>query len=308
MIQLYDVKRKLSLSNFKGSKYLKCPACGKMRLKPYAYEDGSIESEILGRCQREVNCNYHLKPSEYFKDRGESFFNSPTFTKPVPKEIYYLDRELCEKIALNYKSSTLLTYLNKTGINYDSIFEKYKVGAGKFGQTVFFQFDGFKFRAGKIIKYTETGHRDKSSDKPVSWVHKWTKDFDEDKQELDLCFFGLHLVDESNTICLVESEKTAVICAGLFPKAVWLATGGRTQLQAVKLNALGSNKRIILFPDTDSIVYWRDKVKSIGGCEVIDTTDLNKYCVKGADLADFLLDSGPEIARKTYNLVNNLIF
>ena len=30
-------------------------------------------------------------------------------------------------------------------------------------------------------------------------------------------------------VALVESEKTAIICAGLIPKFIWLATGGKSQ-------------------------------------------------------------------------------
>lgn len=308
MVEIYKQKRKLSLSNFKGSKYLRCPNCGKMRLKPYAYDDGTIESEILGRCQREANCSYHLKPSEYFKDKGESFNNTKSFIRPLQKQVYYLDREMCEGIAANYSGSTLLKFFNRTGLDYSDTFKKYKVGSGPGGQTVFFQNDGINFRAGKIIKYLENGHRDKSDGFPVHWMHKKMKDFDENKHELNQCFFGQHLKNESDVICLVESEKTALLCAGLFKKAVWMATGGRTQLNALKITELGAKKRLILFPDADSVVFWSEKVKAIGNCEVIDTTDLNKYCLKGADLADYLLECGQETARKTYNLINNLLF
>ena len=307
MITIYKVTRKLSLSNFKG-KYVKCPNCGHIRLKLYAYEDGSIEHESLGRCQREVNCGYHLKPAEYFKEKGEGFYNTPTYSQPTPKDTYFLPSGLCEKFQENFKASTLLQWLNKTGIDYTPIFQKYKVGAGKLGQTVFFQFDGKKYHTGKAIKYLEDGHRDKSDPVPVRWVHKLMKDFNEEKQEIKQCLFGLHLVNESNVICIVESEKTAVVCAGLFPNAVWMATGGRTQIQAVKINELGANKKILVFPDTDSIQYWSDKTRSIGNCQVIDTSRFNKYYLKGADLADFLLESGPEIARQTMIFVRNLLF
>ena len=89
------------------------------------------------------------------------------------------------------------------------------------------------------------------------------KDFDENKHELNQCFFGQHLKNESDIICLVESEKTALLCAGLFKKTVWMATGGRTQLNALKIMELGAKKRLILFPDADSVVFWSDKVKSL---------------------------------------------
>jgi len=230
MLTILKVKTKLSLSNFKGSNYLQCPQCGKKRLKPYAYDDGRIESEILGRCQREVNCNYHLKPSEYFKDKGENFHNTREYSTPEPKETFFLDKTMCESISGNFKNSTLLTFFQRTGIDFTPIFEKYKVGASPAGATVFFQFDGAKFRDGKIIKYLENGHRDKSSGMPVTWIHKSIPEFNEKKHQIRQCFFGRHLLDGSNTVCIVESEKTAVLCSGVFKSATWMATGGRTQL------------------------------------------------------------------------------
>ena len=31
-------------------------------------------------------------------------------------------------------------------------------------------------------------------------------------------------------VCLVEAEKTAVICSAIMPECVWVAVGGKTQL------------------------------------------------------------------------------
>ena len=44
--------------------------------------------------------------------------------------------------------------------------------------------------------------------------------------ELSQCLFGEHLLSlyPDRTVALVESEKTAVICAGFIPEYVWLAT------------------------------------------------------------------------------------
>ena len=124
MVTIYKVTRKLSLSNYKG-KHVKCPNCGHVRLKLYAYEDGAIEHESLGRCQREVNCGY-LKPSEYFKEKGEGFYNTPTYSQPIAKETYFLPSGLCEKFQENFKASTLLQWLNKTGIDYTRFFRNTK--------------------------------------------------------------------------------------------------------------------------------------------------------------------------------------
>ena len=52
------------------------------------------------------------------------------------------------------------------------------------------------------------------------------------------------------TIAVVESEKTALICSFLFPSAVWLSCGGLQMLKAELLAPLVGYK-VILFPDTD---------------------------------------------------------
>ena len=52
------------------------------------------------------------------------------------------------------------------------------------------------------------------------------------------------------TIAVVEAEKTAVIMSEVKPEYVWMATGGKTELNVAKLRPLAGH-RIILFPDTD---------------------------------------------------------
>ena len=48
----------------------------------------------------------------------------------------------------------------------------------------------------------------------------------------------------------MEAEKTAVIMSEVKPEYIWLATGGKTELNVAKLKPLEGH-RIILFPDTD---------------------------------------------------------
>ena len=56
---------------------------------------------------------------------------------------------------------------------------------------------------------------------------------------------------DKKTVCVVEAEKTAVIMSEVKPEYVWLATGGKTELNVAKLRPL-EGRRIILFPDTVS--------------------------------------------------------
>ena len=58
-------------------------------------------------------------------------------------------------------------------------------------------------------------------------------------------------VCQNKTICVVESEKTAVMMSELRPDCIWLATGGKTELNVARLKPL-QGRRVILFPDTDA--------------------------------------------------------
>jgi len=47
-----------------------------------------------------------------------------------------------------------------------------------------------------------------------------------------LCLFGLHLLGpETETVAIVEAEKTAVVTSMFFPDVLFLATGGITNLR-----------------------------------------------------------------------------
>ena len=76
---------------------------------------------------------------------------------------------------------------------------------------------------------------------------------------LTQCLFGEHLLAKhpDAKVALVESEKTAVIAAGILPKYIWLATGGKFQFNA-RLSVL-KGRTIIAFPDVDGYDLWRRK-------------------------------------------------
>jgi hypothetical protein len=68
-------------------------------------------------------------------------------------------------------------------------------------------------------------------------------------------------------IAVVESEKTAVIMSEVRPECIWLATGGKTELNVARLKPL-QGRRVILFPDTDTdgSTYreWYDVAQAAG--------------------------------------------
>lgn len=62
----------------------------------------------------------------------------------------------------------------------------------------------------------------------------------------------------NKVVALVESEKTAVICAGLMPRFLWLATGGKSMINDRLLVLQG--RKVVAFPDIDGYDEWQRKL------------------------------------------------
>lgn len=177
----------------------------------------------------------------------------------------------------------------------------YHLGTTENGSVIFWQIDGQdRIRTGKIMQYNPaTGKRIKNAPRAIDWVHSQLKldgtlpgDFN-----LAQCLFGEHLLKRhpDNVVALVESEKSAIICAGVYPDYIWLATGGRSQLSTDKLRVL-KGRTVIMFPDVDGYDLWCKKAREIEamGCQVM-VSDLLELKATPADreaqidLADWLI-------------------
>lgn len=126
------------------------------------------------------------------------------------------------------------------------------------GWTVFPYVDEFyHVRTMKYMAYKQDGHRDKSCN--PKWWH--TGRFDEKQNRVEICLFGLHLSSmfKHAKVCIVESEKTAILCSALYPQSewIWLATGGKSQLKVNMFKQfLDAKRHVILFPDRDGFDEW----------------------------------------------------
>ena len=141
---------------------------------------------------------------------------------------------------------------------------RYRLGRSRDGGVIFWEIDEHQsVRDGKIMFYRDDCHRD--HDRHPDWVsarlkahYGYTGDL-----PVDRCLFGQHLLETfpqplpkmegpggRSPLCVVESEKTAIILSALFPQTLWLASGGLTMLNVAKLYPL-RDYRLILFPDTD---------------------------------------------------------
>jgi len=126
---------------------------------------------------------------------------------------------------------------------------------------------------------SHTGHRIKSPDSRISWVHTQPG-----FRNLNIrqCLFGLHLLGpQTETVAIVEAEKTAVVASMFFPDVLFLATGGITNLLKETCEPL-KDRRAILFPDPGAEEIWREKFRTLSG-------DLSELRAASAALSNRLI-------------------
>ena len=178
----------------------------------------------------------------------------------------------------------------------------YRVGALADGRTVFFYTSRHDHTVdGKVMAYGPDGHRakdDNSEQRSVNsvvsgqrsvnsekiipldaehssdhcslfTVHSsrvtWLHALDRMERPLPLPLFGEHLADALPfaPLCLVESEKTALVAKLWRPDCTWLATGGKSLLTAERLRVLGG-RTLLVWPDADAVGEWMDKAALLG--------------------------------------------
>lgn len=299
-----------SLEKYNGMKTRHiCPNCGKRELVRYIdIETKQYIHDSVGRCNREIQCGYHLKPADFLKDNT---FVRPEvgLTKPKPKPVSYIpEKTLID--SLN-NDNNLARFLLKAIPDCKEALKKYRLGTSHKwpGSTVFWQIDqNGKIRTGKIILYDlETGRRVKNK---IFWSHCQTNNF-----ELKQCFFGEHLLnDKSKTVAIVESEKTAIIASALLPEFIWIATGGLQNLNAERCTVL-KGRNVILFPDAMGYDTWKDKAKEAlknvkyNISKLLEDKATDEQKKDGWDIADFLLmTQQPATVSQTFEAIKKYSF
>jgi len=258
----------------------------------------------------------------------------PPRPAPPPLELLELPKHLMDGTLVDtaLAQDNLVRWI-RTGIRWDTIQRKrveemiglYDVGHGKHGHTIFWQIDERgRLRTGKMMKYREDGHRDKEAKWNFDWIHAtlsrhWDAErqemtdeppypypqlYDPSKQEAQITFFGYHLLnhwkrkDIDQTVCIVESEKTALLMAiayGNHAKQVWIACGGLEMLTRERLQPIiDQRRRIILYPDRDGIKKWQQKAEQLHYDRLtIDTRPVTEWWKpedgEKADIADVVI-------------------
>lgn len=324
----------LTLEKYSGSgSRHTCPACG--RAKQFTLyidaETGRYLANDVGRCNRESSCGYHYTPKEYFADNpGAISVSKMSVFKRVSKqdsnhktrlERGYEGRFQTKKpdcIDIDHLLQTLTDYDQNSFVQfllklfpYDDpsdliqTVKEYCIGT-KDGFTVFPTISKIgKICKAKLIKFDPaTGKRIKdgysisSLESILKREGKLKKDFETDKD----VFFGEHLSRKyaALPIAIVESEKSAVIgsiCQGVFPDMVWLAAGSKQWLKANRLERLGRDRKIFLYPDADGFDKWQgiasDASKvglTVKVSNLIEKRATSEAKAKQVDLADYLIN------------------
>lgn len=228
-----------------------------------------------------------------FKDQAKDFVPEPVKELPVS----YIKSELMIVCRDKSNINNFSTWLRKHFGDRKAAMAlaTYNVGTSKHwpGAVVFWQVDTkLKVRSGKIMLYNpETGKRVKEPYNHINWVHKV---LDLPDFNLKQCFFGEHLLNGNNKmVCIVESEKTAIVASIVYPGQVWLASGSLVNLTAERCEVL-KGRIVILFPDVGAFPAWEEKAEYLNQVMpdthfAIDKT-LSGYTQKGYDLCDYIID------------------
>ena len=287
-----------------------CPNCQEKK-KFTRYIDTQTNQQLAdhcGRCERSDSCGYHYTPSDYFKEnphhKPKDFEKWAIVPAPPKVETSFIDKSVFEKTLNGYDKNNFTKFLTSTfGVEVaKNVIEKYKIGTTKNGSTIFYQVDlNGNVRSGKIISYnqieganTSTG-KDCKRDKNImpTWVHKALK---LESFNLSQCLFGEHLLtDESKTVAVVESEKSAVIASIFQPQFTWIACGGKEGLGTSKIQVL-KDRNVILFSDLNGFDKWSEKAneisliaKSVVVSPLLEGIATDAEREKGLDIADYFL-------------------
>lgn len=236
----------------------------------------------------------------------------PRELKELHKDMLVMPREMVRDTMKSRQLNTFIDWFrhlpwssyhtNNQRERVDQTLWMYCVGSWRDGRVVFWQIDEQgRPHGGKLMRYGQNGKRSRQEN--PGWIHNQEgvrEALDLDHQEYRATLFGLHLLNKypQASVNIVESEKTALICANAYGKPeenLWMACGGMKFLKLESLKPLIDAKRTVwLWPDKDGLDDWKEKAKEILNDRVRITTkfiDENWIEDDGekADVADIIL-------------------
>jgi hypothetical protein len=285
-----------------------CPSCNKKRFVRYI---DSITKQYcngeFGRCDREIECGYHKIP--------EGTNQTPLTYIPIPKPLpFYISKASFQKSLSHYSENNLYLFLLRL-FNEDTVMKlisDYKIGTSKkwLGATIFWQINskGIVGQGKIMLLDPKTGKRIKDHYPHISSVHK---QLGKEDQKPEYCFFGGHLLKQykNKPIAIVESEKTAMIMAGIFNQYLWIATGGLSQINVVRMKPFKPFK-IVFYPDLGAFNSWLKNAEELNkeGYQIHVSNLLERNATtmdkqQGFDIADYYIKNRIDISTDSDALV-----
>jgi hypothetical protein len=241
----------------RSSRKYNCPQCREKRFtKVIDNETKEYLPDHVGRCDRENRCGYNYTWAQFIKEG--SMINKPflDITPVEEKPIEYIPLELVEQSIGYYDKNNLVIFLKQL-FSHDigvHLCKEYVIGTSKHwpGANIYWQIDEQgQARQAKIMLYNpSTGKRVKDCSKLYGrYLPGINKDIN-----LEQCFFGQHLLAEypDKPVCVVESEKTALIASIYLPDNVWIATGaglGGCKWREYSVYKVLKGRTVTFFPD-----------------------------------------------------------
>ena len=297
-----DYRYKLETPRVTGRRQQKttCPHCGKKKcFVRYVDTHNGYQyvADTVGKCDHQHSCGYHYKPSEYYHDNqwATEPKASETHCAPIPLPPFqplpmeYVQRSHSpQSIFWQWMAGTVAPKLGLSQERLQQIYDDYLVGATQKEDVIFWQIDEQQqVHGGHIMQYRIDGHRNGFQ----GWTHTpliragllppdWM---------LYQCLFGQHLLSQRPNahLCIVESEKTALIMAAHQPEYLWLATAGSGGLTPEKVQCL-QGRRVTLFPDSGCYEKWSRQMQLTQGIDYNVSQQLEAYPAN-TDLCDVLL-------------------
>lgn len=236
----------------------------------------------------------------------------PRELKEVHKDMLVIDRQVVANVVHSKQLNMFIEWFrhlpwsndptNNQRDRVEKTLHDYCVGPWKDGRVAFWQIDHQgRPRSAKLMRYETNGHRDKKEN--PGWIHNQEGIRDKcdlDHHEFRTCPFGMHLLKKypDAIVNVVESEKTALICANAYghpENSLWLAVGGISFLKPEVLQPIiDQGRNIWLWPDKDGVNDWTQKCKNYLSKQVRITTkfiDQNWIDEDGpkADVADIIV-------------------
>jgi hypothetical protein len=280
----------------KGSKKHRCPSCHKKRFVRYIdIESGDYLTEIYGKCDREINCAYHLNPYKNGfdkKNKSKAVIN-PIACKTIKKPLQvFFPKKVFEKTKSNYEENTFIqNLLNNVPFPFEvedieKVIAQYHLGTISKGyrkSAVTFPFIDINcnVRAVQVKQFDDKNHTIGTDflhsmiEKDLKFKNKiipeWLTNYNNQDTKVS-CFFGEHLLRKYpyNPIGLVEAPKTAVYNTLYFgfpenhTNYLWLAVFNLSSLSFEKCKTL-KGRNVYLFPDLSkegrAFKLWSTKAK-----------------------------------------------